>query len=163
MDKSKELIESYFREAQRLHYYKRDFEAANRYYLKVIRLEPNHINAINGLAQNLRLNIKDYPAAINAYSKVIELDKRFEHAIFRRGICYGCVGNFQAQFDDYSFHIQYIKSNGEEYISRALISQKLGRFDNVLSDCWIAIFIKGVNDKYLIKSLNEAYGKYGYN
>ena len=79
------------------------------YYLKAISLDSEFTEALNGYAQNLRLNVKDYNLAIIYYSKVIELNPLFECAYFRRGICKGMLNDLHGQLYDYSKHIEASK------------------------------------------------------
>ena len=99
------------------------------------------VEEYNKKAQSLRLEKKDYTAAIEMYSKVIELRPNYEYAYFRRGYCKGLVGDLKGQVEDYSKHIE-LEPTADNYVSRALIKNKLEDYQGVIDDCTKAIKLK---------------------
>ncbi|RZL47812.1 MAG: hypothetical protein EOP00_10875 [Pedobacter sp.] len=147
-----------FNMANIMQYELKNYVEANRLYLKVIASKPNFIDALNNHAQNLRLNFKNYDEAIKFYTKVIDINPLFENAYFRRGICKGSLNDLIGQIEDYSRNIEINKPRADAFISRALISFKAGKYEDVIRDCRIAIELGGKNevaDGLIISSENK--------
>jgi tetratricopeptide (TPR) repeat protein len=73
-----------------------DFEAAKRYFLKVIELEPNNVSAYNylGTAEGFLGRPNE---AINYFRKAVELDPRNVDAYFNMAISYSQTGNVEKE------------------------------------------------------------------
>jgi tetratricopeptide (TPR) repeat protein len=139
---SKEMMaEKYLKQATKLHYKQKNYKEASLFYLKVIDLIPDHIEAINSHAQNLRLNLKNYSEAILYYSKVIDLNPKYEHALFQRGLCKEALGDIQGRIDDLSKLIDLDPQDSRYYISRARIKLKTNDYKGVIEDCTRIIFL----------------------
>lgn len=135
-----------FNTANIMQYELKNYIEANRLYLKVIASKPNFIEALNNHAQNLRLNFKNYEEAIIFYTKVIAINPLFENAYFRRGICKGSLNDLIGQIEDYSRNIEINNPKADAFISRALISFKLSKYEDVIRDSRIAIALGGKNE-----------------
>lgn len=147
-----------FNMANIMQYQLKNYVEANRLYLKVIESKPNFIEALNNHAQNLRLNFKNYDEAIKYYTKVIAINPLFESAYFRRGICKGSLNDLIGQIEDYSRNIEINKPKADAFISRALISFKVSKYEDVIRDCRIAITLDGKNEfaeKLIISCENQ--------
>lgn len=149
-----EKAKDYCNKANEFQYKIKNFAEASNYYLKAISLDSEFTEALNGYAQNLRLNVKDYNLAIIYYSKIIELNPLFECAYFRRGICKGMLNDLHGQLYDYSKHIEINKPKADNFISRILINLKLENNLAVIEDCKIVLSLEP-NHPFALKTLIE--------
>lgn len=136
---NKLISENYFEKADDLQYVQKDYTKASLYYLKAIELFPNHIEALNNYAQNLRNNIKDYQEAIFYYTKVIDLNPQYEHALFQRGLCKEHLGDYLGRIEDLSKLIDYNPNDLSYYISRAIVRKKIKDYKGIIDDCTYVI------------------------
>lgn len=135
-----EACRYYFEFAQRMLSEKR-YNLANLFFVRSITHEPDFIIGLNGYAQNLRLNCKQYGRAIQIYTRIININPYFQYAYFRRGICRGHLHDFEGQYFDYSHHIFYSHPEAFDYVSRAFVSKRIGNLENVIADCKTALSI----------------------
>lgn len=137
-EESENKAKEYFEKGIEFHYKQRDYEQANVYYLKAIEKEWDYLDAINALAQNLRLNFKNYKSAIFYYTRVIDIDPLFDCALFRRGLCKEALKDYKGRIDDLSL-LMKLEPNSSYYVSRAIVKMKINDLVGVIEDCTLAI------------------------
>ena len=67
------------------HLQKGNFQEAKKIYQKIIKIDPNHVQAHNNLGV-LFNDLKDYQKAKNCYEKTIQLDPNFADAHYGLGL-----------------------------------------------------------------------------
>lgn len=151
-----------FKEANYLLFKLKKYKEANEIYLRLIADNPDFIEAINNVAQNFRLNYKDFASALRYYDRVIELNPIFEHAYFRRGLCKEKLNDIDGHINDFTRHMEIVGVKPSLFVSRAIISFRAGHFQDVIEDCRIALAY-GRDCYYADKLLQKALDKISAN
>ncbi|MFZ4828329.1 MAG: tetratricopeptide repeat protein [Phototrophicaceae bacterium] len=72
--------------------------------------------------------------AIEAYTHAIELDPKFDDAIYDRGFAYGLLGDFAHAVEDYTFALSLNPDEANTYYNRAYAYEQLKHLEQALAD-----------------------------
>ncbi len=79
------------------HYHQGNFQQANVTFDQAMQQTPYHINLLNDYAGSL-VQMEDYQKAVEVYLKTLEINPKFEKAMFNVAFAYARLGNFKEAF-----------------------------------------------------------------
>ena len=152
------LIELYL---QKAHHYsfkiypatkeQKDLEESYCLIFKILDINPNHQDALNLYAQNLRYIEKKYQEAIEIYTRLIDINPNYKNAITRRGLCKQNLKDFKGALEDFDLDaiINNTALDYNHYISRGIINEKSGNLEEALIDYSNANSIQELDNNHL--------------
>jgi len=136
---------------------KNNLKLAKNYYNQILRINPNHINALNNLGV-LSLNLNKFQKSKEHFKKVTEINPNHYLAYFNLGIIYQKLNEIQSAIDCYENVIKINPSYADAYNNLASIYIKLGETQKTIICCEKIIEINPNNVKaqnYLGLMLNK--------
>lgn len=111
IDKKNEI--SYYKIGY-LYYKEKKYDLSMSYFLKCISLYPKNIYALMGIASIYFYIKKDYLKAINIYDKVLNIDLKYEDALFGKAKSFFELGKYNSSINIYK-HLIKVNSKNSIY------------------------------------------------
>jgi Tfp pilus assembly protein PilF len=123
-----------------------DDAAAEREFVKALRVDPNSAKAHVGLAKIHHAKGR-LPEAVREYSEAIQADPNDASALVGRATAYGAAGDLNAALADYDAAIRINRELAVAYVGRGAILTRLSRPDEAIAACTQAIALDAKNAK----------------
>lgn len=105
-----------------------DFTAAKKHFERALRIKPNSVDAVYGLATVCYL-MKDYAAATKLFQDVQQLDPLHAGAAINLGALANLQGEYEQAITYLRRGIQLDRSRSEGYYNLGIAYRKLGRYE----------------------------------
>ncbi len=110
MDKNKDLIIKDILNQAIKHQIKKNFKSAQNLYLKILKINPNHLDACNNLGMLFHKN-GDYQKAIKLFQKILKTQPNYLNAYKNLAIIFKKLGNYQKAIFCYAEGIKIDPNN----------------------------------------------------
>ena len=109
-----------------------NLETAENLYNTILKIDPNHIDALNNLGLVSQVSGKSQKA-INCYEKAIEIDSNYMHAHFNLGSIFYGMGESQKAISCYEKAIEIDPNHKDALNNLGVIFKELGNYPNAIS------------------------------
>ena len=109
-----------------------NLETAENLYNTILKIDPNHIDALNNLGLVSQVSGKSQKA-INCYEKVIEIDSNYMHAHFNLGSIFYGMGESQKAISCYEKAIEIDPNHKDALNNLGVIFKELGNYPKAIS------------------------------
>jgi tetratricopeptide (TPR) repeat protein len=104
---------------------KNKLKIAEKFYNKVLKINPSHVNSLNNLAV-IMLNLEKIQGAISCYAKLIKIDPKNKEAHYNLGVNLAKSGKGEKAKICYEKVIEIDPNNLQAYYNLGLVFKKLG-------------------------------------
>ena len=116
-----------------LFYRVRQFKNAMADYKSALKLNPNHLDAINNLA-GVKVDIGQFASAIEDFNKLEQKSPNRIGLNRNRGICYMRIGKFKKALENYTREIALNKNDASTLELRGTVYTQLKKYSEALAD-----------------------------
>jgi tetratricopeptide (TPR) repeat protein len=112
-------------------YQQRNYSKAIQSYQKVIKLDPNYVEAYNNLGI-IYQELGDFDKAFEAYQKSVEINPHYEKGYNNLGILYYLQGHNEEALESYRKALAINSNSIESHINLGVLLKKQGHLDKAI-------------------------------